>query len=806
MAPKPNAYAALLQQQQCQSIYSALDSGNTRQAIQAADKVLQTNTAKASHPLARALKALALHRLGKRSEAVQEAEAALSSGSTDSIDITVLTPITFVLSRNGQEAKVAQVLDTVSKSRPQDSELAVKAFEALIQNKDYLKAQQLATRLAKLPSPTGSNTCSSRRNLHFWWSIECYFLLHTETPDAQGAQLALTLALRLIERHISDKNGAFDQKSDQDIELYVRILLAQAEKDQQNKQQHHQKALQLLTTSPGREIVKRSLGLSQLYMDVLVITQEWRRLQQFTQEQIAAGDRNWITIEKYIQAVVEQTDTNVHKEAVEFISSLAEKDGNKKRDFPLAEMFLHHEMRKLSLRLDADQGLVSLLDKYFISFKRKACCYEDLLPYVDSLSPGEQKEFLQLDSLRTLDVTDRSISVPAYDSEDVVVSSVNATKLRARLLAPESDDIVSTIEALLQAFYTSVPISSKQAKTIPRPGSDFLLMASQLILSQSRSTITVILLLSILTQATTSSTPASYSLKLLSMRLYLLLNHWKLAKKIWTDDLGIKNIQYESLSWLWLCTDQENETLSEWLQELREFYKESDVSIIKPIMIAFERGNYSSIGEFIDMQKRLKGSLQRRFMDKNDDGKQERWCQWDCSVLPSFYPRLKSIVDLTDKVESVNAEQHPLEWLKLHSLSGLQFDRYKQLVKQDTSSPEQLQGTHKYLSDHLLQDTPSSLDTLLSHIKSRLSEELLPWEELHLFSILFKLNSTSEKESTRTISLEHLDTTLDQKLNTLLDGQKGGIGVKEKVVKDVKEEYNKMVKKWNHRFKGLKAD
>lgn len=801
MPPNSAALTSLLQQQQCQSIYNALDSGNTRQAIQHADNLLRNANAATSYPLARALKSLALYRLGRADEAFKEAEGVLSSPSA-SLDGSVLTPLTFVLSRSGQKERAADLLESASKQHPSDQTLAVKAFESLIAVPDYLRAQQLALRMYKsFGSSSKRAENSSRSSLYFWWSMECYLLLATQTPQAQGAQLALTLAERLIERHVASDQGRFDGKSAEDLRLYVAILA---------KQGKRKEALQLLTTSPGNTIVATSLALSQLYLDLLAESKEWQRLADYTRGKMAdEGDRNWVTIEKWIEGVVGCEESARVDDALAFISQLAEKDiADGKRDFALAQIALVHAVQRKAS--SSSPPMVPLITRYFTTFQRKPSCYEDLAEYIDSLGPNDKTELAESEAIKSLDAAGGELA-RSFDSEHSVVACVNATKVRARLTRPSDGDGAETARRLLSTFYASLPTSAKQPKTVPRPGADLVLLAAQLVLTASAPDVpTLVALLAVLNHASIA-TPASYSLRLLALRIYLMLGNFALARKTW-EEVKIRGIQNESLGWLWVSATNPRASspllsdspavsspLTQWTKDALELYREGDVETLRSTNVAFERGNYSSIEQFCEVRERLRGSVQRQMIAvggaAGGDGEEAKRVlqeydavvergpreQWDRAVLPGWWAGLEGLVEATERAErgerseaslrdnsdakaagrcskSVATTASPLAMLRRATRTQRQLLQFASGQTVSVEKEDDVDGgdeptTSRLLSRYLTSQDSAALAALLSHIESRLtstsspSPPLLPCEEYHLCSLLIDLQSALSRES-----------------------------------------------------------
>ena len=70
------------------------------------------------------------------------------------------------------------------------------------------------------------------------------------------------------------------------------------------------------------------------------------------------------------------------KKTREFLGKIAEEDGVKDRSGHLALLELEKRSRQHGLATDSTT-INSLLEAYFQNFGGKACCYEDLQPYVE---------------------------------------------------------------------------------------------------------------------------------------------------------------------------------------------------------------------------------------------------------------------------------------------------------------------------------------------------------------------------------------------------------------------------------------
>ncbi|PWN30467.1 hypothetical protein BDZ90DRAFT_229488 [Jaminaea rosea] len=910
-SPSNNAHLLdMLAQQQCAPIARHIDAGNPQAAVKSADVLLSNHSAQSSHPYARALRAHALVSLHRQSDALADVEHVVSHSPKQTLYAAqILGVLCSALDRMGQGARAADLLDEANKAVPANEVLGQKAFQAAMKQQDYLRAQQIAARLAKaIPTPPAASssppTYSSVRNRYFWWSIQSYLLLATETPQAQGANLALTLAERMIEKHLASEEGKFDEKSDQDVQLFVAVLLEQAE--QSKKEEKKRQALDILSQEPGRSICARSLGLGQLRRDLLKHCGEWTALRDETRALMEGGDGNWMTIEKWIEAEVALAPSVHDQAAINFLAPFLQKEGKTRREYPLAAIALLHEQRKADKASQLD--LSGPLADYVAAFGRKACCFEDLLPFVDALSSHEAKDLLKA----------LPEAVPeTFSTEDEVVRAVNHTKLRHRLRGitgsqdgrPESPS--SEVQALLQSFYASMPCSSKVPKTVPRPGSDWVLLAAQIALACLQPTasappLVLLNLSALLSHATQQASPASYPLKLLLLRLYLLLDCPALARGVWKD-LKIRSVQNESLAWLWaedgglinsIDVDTGKGAGDEWRREAQGLYNEVKGELPKLISTAMQRGNYSSVREFLDFAKRVEGSghqaalrlaeareeAQRAVGRDSGSGwekanaalhevagrvKEDLYDQADRSVLPSFaassIPSLATLSSKQGSGSQQGADEEQGSAKRCPPAFALQASYLSAWYGQDqVEVPDPLRLTPQLnarldegerlfatcitaIQSGVKDDLEAKVRTFASHVEKHVigdsAADTLPWRQTHFITRLIDLyllararssaqpDVGNEVTSLLTPTLRSLSTSLAQQkganlpflaqaaaapsssesgdksmnaiIHAVLQAQKGGQGVKEKVVKDVKEEVAKRRRTLAMRIEGV---
>ena len=144
-------------------IYEALDARNPKQAVKLCDAALK----KASIPLVRALKAVALERMGRTEDATALArqEAAAVAKSLP-IDETVLSTLMIAFRALGLADEGSAAYEAAWQAEPDNSELAAHLFSSHLRTAQYAKAQALAMKMFKRP----------KGDEYIFWAVACLVL------------------------------------------------------------------------------------------------------------------------------------------------------------------------------------------------------------------------------------------------------------------------------------------------------------------------------------------------------------------------------------------------------------------------------------------------------------------------------------------------------------------------------------------------------------------------------------------------------------------------------------------------------
>ncbi|TKY87529.1 hypothetical protein EX895_003543 [Sporisorium graminicola] len=600
----------MLAERACGPIYNAIDTGNNTLAVQHADKVLQSQPDLA---LASALKALALMRSGKRDEANVVCTKLVARGLRKGEE-NALTPLTWTLARLGRTDDEIALLEAAVKANPNDEALARQTFFALVKNKAFQKAQQLALKMHK--SFTGRNRAQGRFvEEYFWWSILSYLLLARD-PKAPGAALALPLSQRMIEKQIESK--PLGLKDEEALCLLLQVLI------RQNKKKD---AFDLIAIegSVGHTLCDRNLSLEFTRTDLATELQNWQYVHDSCWARIDGGSRNWAHFTGYLDAAEKLGSGQLVAAQKKINVLLSVKGATKDRSVRLAELEVIRK-RSNAGDQDAQAHLASKVISYFDQFANKACCHEDLLPYLGALSTESRASV-------SAKIREKGRPLP-IKNELELKNNISIAKI-TRTVQP-SDTLTEQSEAqlaseLLKQYLDGLSVGASLPETEMQPADDLALLSVQALLSAYRLSGGKLVYLhqtiALLEFALTKSKKA-YQLRMLLIRIYVLAGAFDRAS-VHYGLIGLKSVQNDTLSHLisercsaFSATSASSSNVDDGLYKTtvrtlstsQAIYEENRNSTPDMISKALEHGIYSRVEEFVEFGEALERSLQRQVL------------------------------------------------------------------------------------------------------------------------------------------------------------------------------------------------
>lgn len=599
---------AMLAERTCGPIYNAIDTGNNLLAVKHADAILKSQPDLA---LASALKALALVRVGKRDEASDVCTKLAARGLRKGEE-NALSSLTWTLGRLGRHDDEIKLLEAAVKESPNNEDLARQTFLALVKSQAFQKAQQLSLKMHKTFSGRKQNK-GRFADEYFWWSILSYLLLARD-PNAPGAALALPLSERMIEKQIEAKPlGINDEES---LCLFLLVLIRQGKKKD---------AFDLVATegSVGHTLCDRNLSLEFTRADLARELQDWTYLGESCWSRIDNGSRNWAHFAGYLDAAEKMGKDPLVAAQKRINVLLSAKGASKDRSIRLAEL----EVIKKRLTIgdqDVDAHLYAKVLAYFDQFANKACCHEDLLPYLGVLSSASRASLA--DKLKGK-VRPQPIKNELDLRTNISIAKITRTVQPRNTLTEDGEASLSA--ELFKQYIDGLTIGATLPETEMQPADDLALLGAQALLSAynlSRGKLAYLYQVIALLEFSLTKSKKGYQLRMLLIRSYVLAGAIDRAS-IHYGLIGLKSVQTDTLSHLitercaaFCSTGPSSSTSDDGLYKMvvrtlstsQAIYEENRTSTPEMIAKALEHGIYSRVEEFVEFGEALERSLQRQ--------------------------------------------------------------------------------------------------------------------------------------------------------------------------------------------------
>ncbi|KAJ3175570.1 N-alpha-acetyltransferase 25, NatB auxiliary subunit [Geranomyces variabilis] len=618
---------------QLRPIYEALDSYNNKQAVALCTKALK----KGENQTIKALKAVALDRLGKEDEALEICDEIKRTRPTDD---AVLQYICMVYKASKKTQDVIDVYTAAYNQAPRNEELANHWFMALVRVDDRKQMQQAAMKIQKQ---------FKDNSRYLFWTIMTIWLQRVRQakngPEGTKGMLA-TLTERMLIKAAED--GRI--KDYEALQLYIEVL------------ETHGKTTDALAVINGEmgNLCKVQADRKHIVARLCKANKSWGPLRAVSKELLLASPDDWLSYCNYIEALIqilrETTDadsrSNIIEQARSLFSVLESKASSGKRTKRgplLAGLELEKALQTNKLQEADLPKLSGLVMEYLEKFGSNLSCFDDVRPYL-SLVPANDFDGL-FQELQKIDAKGLTIASVRRLVTIEKIRRWSDTKLTA-------DEANARAEHYIAAYKATVPLGADFDERELQPGDDYILLLAHTLLdrhAQKRGVFFAVVYQSRGDFACSSDTAAedrsmladvaavleyglarskfNYQIKLLLIRVYV-----ELGKKLFLDivlsidamridicagvhkrmfdvakTMDIKQIQHDTLSYLF--TDDIEllgcpETSLRALVTSLTIYGSNERETPEMIVQAFKFGTYSKIPEFIRFRDRLKNSLQ----------------------------------------------------------------------------------------------------------------------------------------------------------------------------------------------------
>ncbi|GAB0092928.1 Phagocyte signaling-impaired protein [Sergentomyia squamirostris] len=575
-------------------IYDSLEAGNNKKALQEADKVLKKNP---SMQCARALKALALLRLGRD----EESEAIVKILAEEEIcDDPTLQVMTFCYRESDQLDKICSMYQNAVKLSPKNEEILSHLFMAYVRINDYQSQQTVALQLYKLRP----------KNPYYFWAVMSIVLQALRGPDRENKtkrEVLLALCQRMVDKLINEDR----LEAEQDVQLYISIL---------QYREKYQEALDFLEGAVCKKFYP-SAPVS-IKIELLTNLKKWVDLNLLMKELLDDNRDRWDYYKIYIgscfeleddkeMAITECTDHTMEM-THEFICSMME--GEKKVRGPyLARLELHRLMRERNRDPVPLLGeYIELLVEYFLLFGDKTCCALDIKMFLEYLPVHERPGFA---SRLIVECGISSTALPQNKEQmQKHICSLQISRYVGVHAILGTEHLVALHTAL--SLHYEHGVSAFMQNVMPSeigPSDPYALLAVHVMydLSQRTNSSKHLVEALCLLQYLLSNSPMNFHAKLLALKVYHYLGCGIGAVKIY-ETLDIKHIQLDSMGFIH-CALLPTLGLPSIAKPLYDatlkFFTTSLKDSVEYLAMSYKFGSFSKLQEFMDFRDKLANSL-----------------------------------------------------------------------------------------------------------------------------------------------------------------------------------------------------
>lgn len=676
-------YLEMSKQRKLQEIYNAIESYRFQNALQCANQILKKAGGKGGGDkdlvlTAKALKALALTKMDKTSEAKEIIEEVKQASSLDEATLQALTACCREM---GNYTDIAQLYDVAVKSNPNNEEMASQLFMSLVRLKDYKKQQQVATAMFK----------NFKKNPYYYWSVMSIVLQALEARGTSRATLAekmfLPLAEKMMDKAISEKRMETEA-----LRLYLMILELQEKYDQY---------LEVLTSDENCEYREKGPLLPlesdrQRYKaSILFKMKNWNAAYVTLKKMIELDPDEWSNYTRLIEVVRNSADSPSPELKIENVETFIKDNATRARQGGGSKLargpFLGClELRKHQNTLGADVLDVEQLQKelleYVKLFGSKLCCFSDVRAYIALVPSTSRKQFL--DNLKE--------QLPKASAEDSIEQQAKKAQCHICVvqiqnylgLAATSQDREEIISDLLKRYEDITPLGKDKEETEWQYSDPYALIVTQNLyhLYEDSGDASYLYRAALMLEKATSASKHNAQLRLLAVKIYILLGAAKEAWKHW-EACDVKQIQLDSIGYImadhlvylgdWVNT----ETM---FSHSAFFFKNTNLEFSEWVVNAYRYGSFGKIIEFQKFQDRIKRSMQssiiqletQHFLLLKDN--QSCWIPANLATIPTD----ESLLDLSDNrdLDAMDVYSEYPEEMKSQTLKGRElWARYRRI-------------------------------------------------------------------------------------------------------------------------------
>ncbi|KAJ2712903.1 mitochondrial distribution and morphology [Coemansia spiralis] len=588
-----------MEARQLRPVYDALDRSDLTLALRECDRLLRKHP---NHYSARALKTFVLAKSGEVAEATALGQSLLDTPPALASP-HVQQGLSLAYRVLGRPTDEIAVYTAALASTPGSETLRCKIYMAAARNRLFKEQHLAAVELTK----------QFKDPKYGWWLVTSLLLQAKAPADAALGRVQIALAERMAEKVLA--SGQLTTL--EELRIYLDVL------DAQDK---HADMLRVLGADANlAAMVLRDPDLVTRRIGLLLRTGAHAAAASAAVEALDARD-NWADYVHYIDTLLGQPAGSPDREALAaaICANLARWAAipGRARGATLARAALSVSMPDGAAAGPPGENIWAYVD----AFQHKAICYSDIMQFivrhVQEAAPGDARAAVLACHEERLCARLDTARKGAGQGEAAAQTWLSLEKIRFLLQALRGETNpaawVSGVEPLL-AF----GLESKDAREKRPACSDIVLVACMRIVlaaflahgaAPDRSRLAPALFKAVcVLEAGIRLNDNAPLLKLYAIRLYLLLSCYDRARVIYAT-LSVKHIQHDTIAHfivgqgialgchvpdLDLCYDGVS------------FYDLATAKIPRELEMAYQRGTYSNVQDFLEFQENLARSLQR---------------------------------------------------------------------------------------------------------------------------------------------------------------------------------------------------
>lgn len=584
-------------------IYDWLDSGNSKNALQEAGKVLKKQP---NFLCVKVLKALALLRLGKEDECHELLEEVSREVP---IDDQTLQAMQICYRETQQPHKICEMYDAAAKKDPTNEEILTNLFMAHVRLGDYKQQQQTALRLYK----------AKPKNPYYFWAVMSVVMQAYHSDEKIARMVTLPLAERMVQKFIDE--GKIE--AEQEVQLYIMIL---------EKQGKIQEALNVVEGPLGDKLISY-VTVPQLKAKYYLTLKRWKDSIIISKCFLRENLDHWLLIKNYLTSAMslmeegeDLSSTDVEyvlwsrpdasipqiKEFLKLLMNEMKKKGKNVRGPYLAWLEFYKMVHERGQ--DADQlvgDIVELFVQYFRCFGDRSCCPLDLKQYLPLVSVQCRGDLIK-GVWQIVGLEDGELPDTAYRMQQHISTILLSRHLGYHENLSSTEKLQLTT-CFLRYFQHGMRFNVDPLPTDFLSNDPYLLLMAHLLLdiwieTQESSRLLDVLLL--LEHALLMS-PSNFHFKLLLVKCYNILGAGVAAHNVY-ETLDVKHMQLDSLGYVHCgavqATGQYSIASNLYDVTLRFFtvnYKDS----VDYLSFTYKFGSFMKIEEFVEFRERLSSSM-----------------------------------------------------------------------------------------------------------------------------------------------------------------------------------------------------